>query len=809
MLLCVNQFSFAQDIDTLDWEEILVLSDTVYTDGLDTLYLIDDSISETFRTGTSTECLYESSPISINLNSTIKNINQGQYGINVGKMFTQSHLYDDIYSDEQWQWLSDLKPKSLRFPGGSSSKFMHLLNGDKGYGYDIVELIRYYDSSDDFLDIDTDIPSEINSILNEFDFHAFEEWMKPELSEQFYNLKKDYVAQEELTSDDLYIDHFIRLIKQIETDNPGHTIDVIVCLNILTENAADCKAIVNYLRNVTVNSENYPVNVVGVEMGNEVANKFHALVMKFNDFDDYWKYLDGQNVTSQINHESALGEPLFIPAADRNFFSVFKNSGGFNCKIGLCAGGLDISGSVFLTDPEDVVASRPVIAWNTDLANHYSDKHPGSKIKKFHAVILHTYYAENEWYDECVIGPDIINPFLESSYTCPEWDYHDEDERIQPAFDAVRLNFRNFMNNRYDYSFNAYKTQLKFNLTSTDKKDMWITEWNFKDEGVDDKGRVFTNGFMHGILLQEWWLKNMKLNFASGFRENFFTYSTVQNYAGGSESTLLTPASKLELDILGKNFSPYNLPSYDLDKRNYFVRRTTFFIMDLLSEINKNNLNYFPATQATVTGNLNMFPTFFIDPAKENIYMYYTNTRCMDQKYILNPANMYSLFGSTVTLNNATIYAVDAYQAYSTAGKSTLYDINGCYDPETNPYTIEIDQTYSYSNPGCDATTGSFCVIVPGYTVGYVKIQVHHLPLRLAEETNYKTDIFPNPAINTLNINSKKEINQFEIYSITGACLASGNYNQTLDISFLSQGMYQLVLTCVDGEKSTHSFIKL
>ena len=51
-------------------------------------------------------------------------------------------------------------------------------------------------------------------------------------------------------------------------------VDVIVCLNILDRNWLPIvREIVDYLRNVITNSENYSINVVGVEMGNEVAGK--------------------------------------------------------------------------------------------------------------------------------------------------------------------------------------------------------------------------------------------------------------------------------------------------------------------------------------------------------------------------------------------------------------------------------------------------------------------------------------------------------------------------------------------------------
>jgi len=339
-LFCSNKI-YCQDIDTLEWEEIVDLADTVYNNGLDTIYVIEDSVSETtgFRTGATTDCTIAGSAMSINLNKTVKTINKGQFGVNVTGMFTKSTLYGDIYSEDQWQWLSDMRPKVLRFPGGSSSKFMHLLTADKGYGYDIVEITRYLDAIDNVLEAPDDAASilaasDATKLMWFGDDNDILKTYKDEYLEQ-------YQYQELLASGDRFIDHFIRLIEKIETENqvfdPTYRVDVIVCLNILTETAEECLDIVQYLQSNPVHN----VNVVGVEMGNETANKFHKQIMKFYEFEDYWNYLDGATVSGQVAKEALLGESLYIPAADRNFFLVFKNRAGVNYKIGLCAEGLN------------------------------------------------------------------------------------------------------------------------------------------------------------------------------------------------------------------------------------------------------------------------------------------------------------------------------------------------------------------------------------------------------------------------------------------------------------------------------------
>jgi hypothetical protein len=208
------------------------------------------------------------------------------------------------------------------------------LDSIKGYGYDIVEINQVFDAIDSVLEA----PDNVAAILAASDATKVA-WFGGDFSIlKVFNEEyiKDYLLQDYLETGDIFIDQFINLINKIQIEN-GYTVEVIVCLNILTETAAQCLEIVEYL-------EAHGVNVVGVEMGNETANTFHRQIMRFNEFEDYWKYLDGQSVPFQSALETELGDTLFIPAAKRNFFLEFKNRAGVNYKIGLCAEGLDTSG---------------------------------------------------------------------------------------------------------------------------------------------------------------------------------------------------------------------------------------------------------------------------------------------------------------------------------------------------------------------------------------------------------------------------------------------------------------------------------
>lgn len=90
--------------------------------------------------------IINSDEIGINIKNDINTINEGLFGFHIEGMFRPLILGEDgDYSEQGWDWMSDLKPKTIRFPGGASSRFMHLypyrnidglpgLDSIKGYG---------------------------------------------------------------------------------------------------------------------------------------------------------------------------------------------------------------------------------------------------------------------------------------------------------------------------------------------------------------------------------------------------------------------------------------------------------------------------------------------------------------------------------------------------------------------------------------------------------------------------------------------------------------------------------------------------
>lgn len=849
----INNTLFSTDTippDTTVYEEEIVDDTLVFADGLDTIIefndstYTEDSLSEFMRD------IFTAGPhdILIKFGGISKTINRGHFGIHVGGMFDNSTLPNDGTSGYAWQWLIDLAPDVLRFPSGSYSKFMHLLHSTDGtdavgYGYDIYEIARYFDWTDDTLDFNYYALDsiEIDHIIND-STEELENWIKGAHIEHFENFRNKWFSQQCVTS--RYIDDFIELVNQLDSAYPGRpSTKVILDLNILSETATECRAIADYLRA-------HDLNVVGVEMGNETYADFFCDAMEFHNFENYWSFINGSNLSG---NEYVLQDKPFTMDdmySDYNFIHKFKTGGGYNYKIGVSGIPLE-QGYAFKLDGSGSETCAETVEWNSSLRSHYKDKVSGSAKYKFDAVIMHTYYEVTNWEDIPING---LEPITACGGTGDLWQFETYDSRLRPAFDTIigignkMGNFKWFLNRSdtiaFKASFNKFNDYFSFDLPSDSafKKELWITEWNLKDNrnGLDNpldttdnadpyKVEIYSNGITHGHIYFHWWLKNIKINFDGAFRQNFFTYATVQNYAGGASTDLISISDGIERDYYNTNECPYRNDCaeplnciYDakFDKRNYHIRRTTYFVTYLLSTINKNSLKYLPSTFTLAKGNVNIQPTVFIDPNKEFVYVFFDNMKDTLQNIILDPDNLVSFFPGMayVDLGVATITYLQGKQLYSTSGKGALYDkefINACYATIDHPFEITPTTEAGLDSvirtmvniPNC---TGSGyvngCLSAPAYSIGYFKIPLLPVkdPFRADNnDSEYEIAIYPNPtstvfSVKQFNANSvaaNSELN-ITILNLAGqvAYTTRTLANKPIYVSNLAAGCYQVVI---------------
>lgn len=409
---------------------VLETGDTIdiNVSGMDSLFILyedtstisGDSISEEneFRLIDATK------DITITPGLLPKEVEEGLFGYHIEGMFTPKHLPQDtgnVNFPNSWRWMADLRPKVLRFPGGASSRWTHLLpyqdveapfdtlDPIKGYGYDIKEIIRYYDATDDEINVDVTMPIDsIISDLNDEECDSCNEWMFAlKYADEFENWYAKWVVQETTIPEhqqQQYIDQFIALIDSIQQWEE-YTVDVIVDLNVISESASDCRRIIDYLRNPAPKEEGgngvTAVNVVGVEMGNECNLGWGTDIMGWYGFNDYWYLINGKGQADSLEGYfsgeyntwlDSLSEYVFSAEyyADHDFISAFKADSAFEIQVGIPAANLkDNDSTKYAFRLIDDLSTH----WNDTLITHYQDSIVVSDSTRylFDAVILHTY----------------------------------------------------------------------------------------------------------------------------------------------------------------------------------------------------------------------------------------------------------------------------------------------------------------------------------------------------------------------------------------------------------------------------------
>ncbi len=868
------------DPDTTGFDIYYTTTDTffAYTDGLDSIFnlttdtIIGDSIGlRTIATGLNKQKfdfgaarMLHPSEIGIQPGNVTKTINQGLYGINVAASFMPDAIPDyNLNSTGPLQWIVDLCPKSIRFPSGGSTKFMHLrpyrdVDGDpgpdpiKGYGYDIYEIIRYYDVTDGVIDADdpgvldailldlaTDGPADLNILDGDCDECIT--WMDAEgFRGDFEGYYSKWQKEQALSIDDnTAIEQFVNLISDIKLQWPKNTVDVIVCLNIFSESATQCKEIIKYLKYES-NNNVIDVNVVGVEIGNENYFKSSKQMLGMSYFSNYWSYVKGG--ASDATWWTSFSDYVFSPAmlSDHNYINAFKLDPLVACKIGIPAKNIDEPGYALREAEEGPIA--PIgLGWNERLRTKYNEKITGTDIYCFDAVILHPYYSAKDNYEDIAL-------LFDANYPGPVFDFSSFDTRMELPFKGIIGtsatnyfgNYRDFIKTRYIESYNYQNGVLNFNLTGSNKKELWTTEWNLLDNynnveeetNILERVQIYHNTFASGMVMQEWFLKNLKLNYTPGYRENFFTYANFHNYHGTSN------VNNLILDADCADFVNYGLDPDVFNGERYYLRRTNYYVFDLLGEIVKNNLKYIKANFFIGVLNPNNAPTVFISPDNAFLYVFYSNVKDTELNFMVNSDNMLSLFpidplyGSPIGigLGNATIYCVDALMPYSGSGDNTMFTLNTAYTcgvtgAEIHPFEIRAENLSAvreFENaPECisEPEPGETCITVPGYSVGYFKIPIAVLYPPEKSAADHKQinilNLLPNPTSNwaqivlsneTQNENVQLKIN---MYNATGGLVLSTSINNYayINLEQLPRGIYLCSVTTTNGETFTKQVI--
>lgn len=737
---------------------------TYYLDGLDTVFIIEDVAGDSMARMITIE------DIGIKLTNYAVTPPYGIDGFNLQDFYLMSHAnpQNDVNytaGNLPSDYLTSLAPKTLRYPGGSSCKYKHAFGsmnstdpgnpfaGQKngGYGINIEELIPLYDQSGpggalalstlvtDYLANNNELPNGsmtwMDVSLRDSFKDYFNEWYT---QEHFDPAMYTVLGVEEIWNEPLAINYFIDQIEQLETENPGLEIHVMLTLNILTETAQDYVEIINYLIDPSMNHE-YDVKFVGVEMGNENYNNFFGTMMGWDDyvtgtscytaFDHFWAYINGADdynawfgITGDFNLATHLPASMMGLGADginkHNYLYEIKHNFSNRVPIGIPAEKPTIATGPFIVDPEsdhmpDTYLGVTCPTWNEDLYSHYGDL--VDTYPAFDAVIIHPYYnakndndpALNTNWGEIPIGSDVSpcldgDPVASGHQDFPTtgtlsglYTYGTPDSRLDCAFNGIignvatppQGNFRQFVVSRYKIGIEDVSTELHFEPSEPNPKYCWATEWNLNNNSsydaadVDGDAKttrryVYHQKFVHSYLMQEEMLDFIKINYKPEFREGFMQYTCIQGFLGGTNSMLLRGATPQDKVELGIGLCT------DDDFKD-FVPRTTYYSLRLMNQIHLQNLGYLQSTYTVHASNINKAPTTFLSEqyivdgtSYCDAYVYYTNLKDEDQVYVIKPGTL----AVSLTGNHAEIHCIQASQLYSASGKSELFDINDSYN---------------------------------------------------------------------------------------------------------------------------------
>jgi len=384
-----------------------------YTDGGDTIWLESADSLEGFEGAKLDMTFGINYNIGISFSSNVEPVTESLYGLHLAGMFKPKNMPAGTYGADQREWLIKLGPEVLRFPGGAETKLQHpWLTIDstdapdtktQGYGYDMDEIIRYFDYSDTILNVSGD---PLNDVL----IDTLDNWILHDQVSEYLKFRAFYNEQITLPDSTNYLDQFIRLVEQIDSANPDSRVKVIVDLNIISEPASVSKAMIEYMRSNAI----YNLNVYGVEMGNETYAGFYEHVMGFDAFEKYYEYINGEDVTG-FNISNVLTPAMYN---DHDFLQTFKGDIDFDVKVGLV--GFDNPDNDPSTDhalgPIEIGEPAPLSSdWNAQLRSHYNDliaiEGTVFSRKASDAVVIHPYYGTNNYKDSLL-------SYMDTSYLC-------------------------------------------------------------------------------------------------------------------------------------------------------------------------------------------------------------------------------------------------------------------------------------------------------------------------------------------------------------------------------------------------------
>lgn len=712
----------------------------------------------------------------------------------------------------------DLKPKLLRFPGGTISQFSHPLcnlpGQQQGYGFK---------------------PSEILQFFNGYYVNDSEPYNQNDYNEKIS--KWQGLTTKNSFATTRYIDDFINLVHAMENENPDVPVKVIYVANILTGTTQE---LIDILQLFKTNN----ITIAGIELGNEMTSYprifesgtqyYNFVINGIPDPNDNWfnNSFSGGAITHDYCRALRINSDVWI----RNIpFGISASPMAFQYTPFSGASIYTASG----TNDNNQNKYTSYNSWNQEIALFRNVNRlfiiGSTYVYKpaFDSYIFHPYYKSSLWSNSLSHAPSAYFQTGQLNFTSPNQPgLH--DPIAFNDFENVKNEILHFTSNQYTVLphggavqiFDYYADVFHLFLNGDGSRKLWMTEWNVLGDSDDPIQNIWTNTYLQSLYSFNWILTSYKMSVDSRYKQNWLEFGLFHNTIGGSVSSFDNLFSPLDSKL------DENAPEFISD--NVSRRRSSYFGFYQLQKIGKGSyyLNTFTNDSSVISnfvlnysGNSTKKILSYFNQSKFSWYVNNNNTSIhQSERYKFPQTINYGISNTMYAEAQLPYYQlspIGSNVSYIGNGANTLTQQNLYYNVDDGiyaPYAFQVISAGLNAYPQLP--------LVYGYNLGLLNQDYSYLPMISNSNSDYenakqtgilendlaKGQAYPVPADDVMNIpvTILNEDAILEVFDAMGRLVmeqsAAPNAILKLDTRNLDSGMYSYRLRTATSAGTARAF---
>lgn len=415
--------------------------------------------------------------------------------------------------------------------------------------------------------------------------------------------------------------------------------------------------------------------------------------------------------------------------------------------------------------------------------SRYSQFFASAQVKNYignTAYIIHPYYDQNNF----------IKKPLTAKTNATISDLNTEFAMLR---DSMEISYnQRFFKKSIISDINTYPINSEF----------WFTEWNFLFDW--DNLKKAGNTMLHAMYYYDVMMNFMDINANKNLQISCNKTNPIKlcnyhlPYCGSSDETWYNMI-RFSNGYNTSYIDPYTTTNSSVTDVKY---NATYYTHQLLKPIlNDTSVRYINVVNGGFANAINCsFRTFVKaynspDCLFKDIYLYFNNKSDTNRTIAVKTALNKQLSGNCI--EDATMSFLQANNLYASMGKTTFRT--------SDNITADPNISIQRMNNIILTTSNIDNVIIPKYSVGYIKIRVISTlccssPLRLPKNStqkefeNKKFKVYPNPTVGILNFEFENEASRtIEIFDNNGRIVKTFNVDKdvvAVDLSSLAKGIY-------------------